>query len=547
MSIALLTATLRTMKNVTDEQYTKMTSYVSSRVGDGDLDFGHITRRKTRLELIMISAAVCGVEFCYAAETAFVSPTLLKIGVPVLYMTWIWCLSPLVGFFLVPILGSLSDRCRLQLGRRRPFILLLSTGIILGLILVPNGQDIGVSLGDHFDTGPIDVVEVNTQHTTSADNLVTEDISQPKYSTKYQLNVFSRNIVKVNSSENPYKSELNDQDDQRDTTTALTVISNSMKNMVETISRRVHPFSILFTILGVVVLDFSCDACQSPCRAYMVDVTIPADHGRGLTTFTIMAGFGGAMGYVLGGIDWGSTSVGASLGGHIKVVFTTVLFIYLICMTVTIFSIREVPLDRLGVSEEFMEKKKKTKKGGKKYKRFHNESDEDTEDINVQDKGYGSGWETPRTADATLTPIDQDATENGMNKPMTNDAISVPIPLTGNQCMQQQEPPADPMPSEVSLKTYLMSIVHMPKSLLILCVTNLFCWMSLVCYSLYFTDFVGQAVYGGNPSAPHQSSVHQLYDEGVRMGSFGMAFYSISCSFYSLAIEQLVSRFGRST
>ena len=32
-----------------------------------------------------------------------------------------------------------------------------------------------------------------------------------------------------------------------------------------------------------------------------------------------------------------------------------------------------------------------------------------------------------------------------------------------------------------------------------LCLTNLFCWSSLVCYSLYFTDFVGQAVFGGNP------------------------------------------------
>ena len=37
-------------------------------------------RRKTRWELTRISAAVMGIEFSYAAETAFVSPTLLKIG-----------------------------------------------------------------------------------------------------------------------------------------------------------------------------------------------------------------------------------------------------------------------------------------------------------------------------------------------------------------------------------------------------------------------------------------------------------------------------------
>ena len=62
-----------------------------------------------------------------------------------------------------------------------------------------------------------------------------------------------------------------------------------------------------------------------------------------------------------------------------------------------------------------------------------------------------------------------------------------------------------------------------------LCLTNLFCWSSLVCYSLYFTgmtivkqfssksksnqikwsspDFVGQAVFEGNPTALPGSEV----------------------------------------
>lgn len=84
------------------------------------------------MEMVRISAAVMGIEFCYAAETAFVSPTLLQIGVSHRHMTLIWCLSPFIGFFLTPILGSLSDNCRSKLGRRRPFIILLSIGIILG-------------------------------------------------------------------------------------------------------------------------------------------------------------------------------------------------------------------------------------------------------------------------------------------------------------------------------------------------------------------------------------------------------------------------------
>lgn len=89
-------------------------------------------RKKTRAELVRVSAAVMGIEFSYAAETAFVSPTLLKIGVDHQHMTLVWALSPLVGFFVTPILGSISDRCRLKHGRRRPFILLLALGVFIG-------------------------------------------------------------------------------------------------------------------------------------------------------------------------------------------------------------------------------------------------------------------------------------------------------------------------------------------------------------------------------------------------------------------------------
>ncbi len=102
---------------------------------DGDRNY------KSKLDLLRLSAVVCGIEFCYAAETAFVSPILLQLGLPVMFMTWTWCLPPLIGFFLVPALGSLSDKCQTRFGRRRPFIFLYSIGILTGLFLVANGKE----------------------------------------------------------------------------------------------------------------------------------------------------------------------------------------------------------------------------------------------------------------------------------------------------------------------------------------------------------------------------------------------------------------------
>lgn len=45
-----------------------------------------------------------------------------------------------------------------------------------------------------------------------------------------------------------------------------TLISSETKNE--------HPWGIFFTILGTVLLDFDADACQSPARAYLLDVTV---------------------------------------------------------------------------------------------------------------------------------------------------------------------------------------------------------------------------------------------------------------------------------
>ncbi len=89
-----------------------------------------------------------GIEFCYATETALVTPTLLQMGLPDELYSITWILSPTLGFFMNPVIGSLSDRCRSPLGRRRPFILALCVGVIIGLTLFLNGEDIGLALTD---------------------------------------------------------------------------------------------------------------------------------------------------------------------------------------------------------------------------------------------------------------------------------------------------------------------------------------------------------------------------------------------------------------
>lgn len=193
------------------ELFTRFDRKCAQLLNRGEEYSVHMNRTKSKFELFLLSCCVCGIEFCYAAETAFVSPKLMSLGLPVAWMTTVWCLSPMLGFVLCPLLGSLSDACTSSIGRRRPFILLLSLGIVLGLVLVPNGREIASLFEDQ------------------------------------------------------------------------------------------HTWTIVLTVIGVVLLDLCCDACQSPARTYLLDVTTVEQHASGLSTFTIAAGLGNGLGRVVKG------------------------------------------------------------------------------------------------------------------------------------------------------------------------------------------------------------------------------------------------------
>ena len=61
--------------------------------------------------------------------------------------------------------------------------------------------------------------------------------------------------------------------------------------------------------------------------------------------------------------------------------------------------------------------------------------------------------------------------------------------------------------------------------------------------SSFFTTFVGEVVYGGSPTSKDKK-LRDNFDEGVLIGSIGLAFQSFVALVYSLASEWITRCFG---
>jgi solute carrier family 45, member 1/2/4 len=371
----------------------------------------------------------------------------------------VWALSPLIAFFISPILGSLSDRCSSRFGRRRPVILLLSIGLLMGLILTPYGADIGKFLGD-------------------------DGSSQTVNSTS---------------------------DEEGDSGRLINKSSGSFY------------WAIMFTVLGTILLDFNADNCQNPSRAYLLDMCIPEEQAHALSTFTIMAGFGGCMGYALGAINWDETIFSNIIGDNIKTVFTLVTIIFVIAMFCTMTSFREIPLKLLETDEMLRPVTQlAVKKERERLKTIDNSNKLPSTSVTYETETNL----VDTTHQTAIASVNREPSSHSFHHSSSSDDED------------------DESDETITMMMYLKSIIFMPKSLRLLCVTHCLAWMGHILYCLYFTDFVGEVVFGGDPAGSIDSPEYQLYDEGIRFGCWGMALYAFSCAIYSMLIENLIKKYS---
>ena len=81
---------------------------------------------------------------------------------------------------------------------------------------------------------------------------------------------------------------------------------------------------------------------------------------------------------------------------------------------------------------------------------------------------------------------------------------------------------------------------------LLLWLTEFFGWFVYVGVNIYFTDFVGEVIYGGSPTATDGEPA-SLYSEGVRIASWFRAFEDILIFVYLLVVKWISDYVGYRT
>ncbi|XP_004697433.1 solute carrier family 45 member 4 [Echinops telfairi] len=557
---------------------------------------GSVDRIPVRL-WVMHGAVMFGREFCYAMETALVTPILLQIGLPEQYYSLTWFLSPILGLIFTPLIGSASDRCTLSWGRRRPFILALCIGVLFGVALFLNGSAIGLALGD----------------------------------------IPSRQSI-----------------------------------------------GIVLTVLGVVVLDFSADATEGPIRAYLLDVVDSEEQDMALNIHAFSAGLGGAIGYVLGGLDWTQTFLGAWFRTQNQVLFFFAAIVFSASVGLHLFSIEE---EQYSPQQEHSPEEAKAlppragpsdsgHRGGTLFPDevqsehelaldylevdiVRSKSDsvlhvpdatvevesellflQDIEpsifhDASVPSTPHSAGTsqeltqarpprpasllrDGPREDTVLLGPrADEAKVPNGSGSPLRGGFGSyAPIDLKPSTApgsvrrrrhvfrrqasstfsyfgkvgshryrfrranavvlikpsrsmndlydLQQRQrqrgrrrhpsgattssgdTESEEGEGETTVRLLWLSMLKMPAELTRLCLCHLLTWFSVIAEAVFYTDFMGQVIFEGDPKAPSNSTSLQAYNDGVKMGCWGLVIYAATGAICSALLQKYLDNYDLS-
>ena len=105
------------------------------------------------------------------------------------------------------------------------------------------------------------------------------------------------------------------------------------------------PFGLTLLIVGSVMLDFSSQACLTPCEALLSDACrSTGQQDTCFTMYSFMVSLGGCIGYLITALDWSSSSVGLYFGGQEQSAFSLLIVLFILTTVASLYVVDERPL-----------------------------------------------------------------------------------------------------------------------------------------------------------------------------------------------------------
>ncbi|XP_032216553.1 proton-associated sugar transporter A isoform X1 [Mustela erminea] len=530
------------------------------------VDFGDLHPQRSFRELLFNGCILFGIEFSYAMETAYVTPVLLQMGLPDQLYSLVWFISPILGFLLQPLLGAWSDRCTSRFGRRRPFILVLAIGALLGLSLLLNGRDLGTALADSSDNHEwgllltvcgVVLMDFSADSADNPSHAYMMDVCSPADQDR-GLNIhallaglgggFGYVVGGIHWDRTSFGRALGGQlrviyiftAVTLSVTTVLTLVSiperplrppGEKKAAMKSPSLPLPPSPPLLCEEGAGE-PLPCPAAAGPYASFSSPISP-------LSPLTPKYGsFSSRDGSLTGLSEFASSFATSNIDSVLIDCFPAGADPYLALPG-------SAPRPALSVS-------------------FPRAPD----GFYRRDRGLGDGREgalaagpdgdvlrvgsldapKPRSAGILKRPQTlaiPDAAgggggpESSRRRNVTFSQQVANILLNGVKYESELAGSGEPAGQPLSVRHLCVTICHMPKALRNLCVNHFLGWLSFEGLLLFYTDFMGEVVFQGDPKAPHTSEEYQKYNSGVTVGCWGMCIYAFSAAFYSAILEKL--------
>ncbi|XP_005994269.1 proton-associated sugar transporter A [Latimeria chalumnae] len=539
------------------------------------IDFGELPPRRSFRELVFNGCILFGIEFSYAMETAYVTPVLLQMGLPDHLYSMVWFISPILGFLLQPLLGAWSDRCTSRFGRRRPFIFVLAIGVLLGLSLLLNGRDMGTALADTVSDHKWGIalticgVVLMDFSADSADNpshAYMMDVCSPEDQDR-GLNIhallaglgggFGYVVGGINWEATRFGVALGGQLRIVYIFTAITLSVTTAMTLTSIPERPLGSLGRKKKVMKSPSLPFppsppvyleegrgdsgSSQLLQSHSSAHLyASLTSPVSP---LSPLTPKYGSFISRDNSLTGINEFASSFDTSNIDSVLIdCFTGASDGYLPISG-------GVPRQALSISLPRVSDAFNTQENG-----ILGRADGQLT-LGQEGDGFRVGsLDATKVRSSGILKRPQSLTipdsiagscpENSRRRTVTFSQQVANILLNGVKYESELTESGESSERALSMKLLCSTICHMPKPLRNLCINHFLGWLSFEGMLLFYTDFMGEVVFQGDPKAPHDSEEYQKYNAGVNIGCWGMCIYAFSGALYSAILEKLEEYFS---